>query len=383
MKPPHHPTASGDRRLARLLMQAMRYGGHTVELASSLRTWRAKPEPLDAMIKAADQEIALLTQAFDRDGPPDLWFTYHLYHKAPDLIGPAISEKYSLPYCLCEASAAPKHATGPWQAGYEAAKTALARADTVFFVNPTDRACLEPLLKDTCESIDLKPFLEFSTSENTQGRTRLSVAESLTLETSTAEAQCWIAVVGMMRPGVKSLSYKVLADSLKRISKQDIALLIMGDGEAAAEIRGYFGEDPRAVFLGALTQSRVSEVLSVCDFAAWPSIGEAFGYGLLEAQAAGLPVIAGENAGVANIVASGKTGLLCPMGDATALAEAMQRLIANPDLCKTMGAAAQANIQAQHSLDAASKTLEDGLSHALMRFKASSNQGSNRGSNHA
>jgi len=45
MKPPDHPTPSGDRQMARLLMRALTLCGHQVELAARFRSWLAAPDP--------------------------------------------------------------------------------------------------------------------------------------------------------------------------------------------------------------------------------------------------------------------------------------------------------------------------------------------------
>ncbi len=61
----------------------------------------------------------------------------------------------------------------------------------------------------------------------------------------------------------------------------------------------------------------------------WPGSGEAYGIAYLEAQAAGLPVIAQWTAGVPEVVEDGVTGLLTLEGDVAAYAEAIRRMIEN------------------------------------------------------
>jgi hypothetical protein len=78
---------------------------------------------------------------------PELWFTYHLYHKAPDWLGPVIADALGIPYVVAEASDAPKRALGEWAAGRDAAKRAIRRADAVIGLNPADRDCVLPLLR--------------------------------------------------------------------------------------------------------------------------------------------------------------------------------------------------------------------------------------------
>ena len=113
MKPPGHPVPSGDRRMARLLIEALRRGGHEVALASRLRSWDrgldpARPARIEALgARVADRLVRRWRGAPDR---PDAWFTYHLYHKAPDWLGPPVAAALGIPYVVAEASHAPQRA---------------------------------------------------------------------------------------------------------------------------------------------------------------------------------------------------------------------------------------------------------------------------------
>src|SRR5207253_11404693 len=60
---------------------------------------------------------------------PELWFTYHLYHKAPDWLGPQIADALRIPYVVAEASDAPKQASRGWAAGRRAAERAIRRSE--------------------------------------------------------------------------------------------------------------------------------------------------------------------------------------------------------------------------------------------------------------
>jgi glycosyltransferase involved in cell wall biosynthesis len=78
---------------------------------------------------------------------------------------------------------------------------------------------------------------------------------------------------------------------------------------------------------------------------------------LLEAQASGLPVIAGNAGGVGEIVLPEVTGLLVPPGDAPAFADAVRSLIADRSRRTTFAAAAQQRVKAKHDLCAAARSL--------------------------
>ena len=116
MKAPDHPVPSGDRRIAGLLLQALRLGGHDVEVASRLRSHEGRGDGArQRRIRAAGRHRAAGIAARYRARPPDLWFTYHLYLKAPDWIGPAVSRALAIPYLAADASHAAKRASGPWR----------------------------------------------------------------------------------------------------------------------------------------------------------------------------------------------------------------------------------------------------------------------------
>src|SRR5689334_23157095 len=164
LKPPNHPVPSGDRRMARLLIAALQAAGHDVEIASVLRSRDGAGSPVrQRRIAALGSRLAARYVRQVRAGRrprPDLWFTYHLYHKAPDWIGPDVAEALSIPYVAAEASIAPKRAGGPWDLGHRQAVRALGRADVVIGLNSADRACVLPFLADPGRWAGLPPFID-------------------------------------------------------------------------------------------------------------------------------------------------------------------------------------------------------------------------------
>ncbi len=102
LKPPDHPTPSGDRRIARLLMAALETSGHTPVLASRFPSRDAEGDP-DGRIEARGAALMKQVLAQLRRYPPEAWFTYHLYYKAPDWLGPPIAQALGIPYLVAEA----------------------------------------------------------------------------------------------------------------------------------------------------------------------------------------------------------------------------------------------------------------------------------------
>src|SRR4051794_8497376 len=130
---------------------------------------------------------------------PDLWFTYHLYYKAPDWLGPAISAALGIPYVVAEASSAPKRAGGRWDIGQRAVEQALRRADAVIGLNSADRACVLPLLRDPGGWIPFPPFLD---------------ARRYAAAPHPPSPAPRLIAVAMMRRGDKLASYRLLAAAL-------------------------------------------------------------------------------------------------------------------------------------------------------------------------
>jgi glycosyltransferase involved in cell wall biosynthesis len=337
-------------------MAALGHAGHQVDLACRFRSWDdgGRPGRHQRLADLGGKLAARLIGRLSRD-PPDLWFTYHLYHKAPDWLGPAVSAALGIPYVVAEASYAPKQAGGRFALGHAAAGEAIARADAVISLTTADTECLRPLLSSPDRLTLLRPFVEPSAA-----RDRASDRAGLATALGLAPDVPWLLAVGMMRGGDKQRSFRVLARALERLGSQDWRLLVVGDGPRRACVEETFGAiDPTRVrFLGALPPERLAACYAATDLMVWPAINEAYGMALLEAQAAGLPVVAGRTGGVPDLVRDGSTGLLTPIGDETAFADAVAALLADPERRRAMGREAARVAATEHGFAAASHTLD-------------------------
>lgn len=370
LKSPDAPTPSGDRRMARLLMAALRTAGHEVFLASRLRSRDGRGDSgLQSRLAARGARFADRFVTYCGNGtipPPDLWFTYHLYYKAPDLIGPEVARRLGIPYVVAEASNAPKRAEGPWAASHRTVQQALAAAALIVGFNSRDKPCLLPCLGPDTEYLDLKPFLDGLAYRERPSGTGL--AGELGIDPGDAV----LLAVGMMRSGAKTQSYAVLADALSRLPQdRRWTLLVAGDGRTREAVAGGFAPfGARVRFLGAVDPDRLMQLYLGADILVWPAINEAYGMALLEAQAAGLPVVAGDAGGVPDIVTHGVTGLLSPEGDAAAFAANLDLLLDDPDRVPRMGAAARTQANAEHSLERAAVLLDGALRRVMDRQRA-------------
>jgi glycosyltransferase involved in cell wall biosynthesis len=360
LKPPDHPVPSGDRRVARLLCQALARGGHEVALAARLRSFdRAGDAARQRRIAAIGRKLATrLLMRLEGEPRPEAFITYHLYYKAPDWIGPAVAQMLAIPYVVIEASIADKRARGPWQLGHDAACRALQLARAAISINPADDAGVLPCLAAPDRLYRLAPFLDagpFAAAAEQRAAHRSDVAQRFGLD----PALPWLLTVAMMRNDDKLKSYRVLGEALAQLGTRRWQLLVVGDGPARGAVEKalrYAGA--RVRYAGRREESELPALYAAADLYAWPAISEAYGMATLEAQAAGVAAVAGDEGGVGEIVARGATGLLTPPGDAAAFAAALARLLDDPAERAAMGEAARAKVARAHGIDAAAVALD-------------------------
>ena len=151
-------------------------------------------------------------------------------------------------------------------------------------------------------------------------------------------------------------NHELLVRAFARIKpSQPLYLLLVGDGELRPSIENLVNElnpSGKVRFLGI--RSDIPEILNASDIFVLSSRWEGNPMSVMEAMAAGLPVVATEVGGVPELVLHGATGLLVPNEDEQALSQALHTLIAEPDLRATM--AVQARQVALERFDARQMT---------------------------
>jgi glycosyltransferase involved in cell wall biosynthesis len=150
--------------------------------------------------------------------------------------------------------------------------------------------------------------------------------------------------------------HRVLFDALPEIAQAipDVRIRVVGHEEQStvAELRAYAeqrGVADLVEFEGFCGD--VAGLLADLDLMVLPSLWEGFGLVLLEAMAAGRPVVASAVGPIPEIVVDGATGLLVPPGDPKALAKAIVRVLADPDLAAALGRAGRARVEGEFGLE--------------------------------
>jgi glycosyltransferase involved in cell wall biosynthesis len=150
--------------------------------------------------------------------------------------------------------------------------------------------------------------------------------------------------VGWLTP-VKG--HRVLIEAVARLKPgwPRLHVVIVGSGELRESLTTLAAEHGMADSVRLLGErADVPECLAAMDLFVLPSLNEGMGRALVEAMAAGRPVIATRVGGIPAIVQDRYNGLLVPPGDPVALAFAIEELLRRPDWAKELGAAARESI---------------------------------------
>ena len=160
-------------------------------------------------------------------------------------------------------------------------------------------------------------------------------------------------------------SLPLMLDAIARV--RGVSLLVAGDGDerevVVAEI-ARLGLGERVRLLGSLSRGSVIDLFSAADATVLSSSWENFPHSVVESLAVGTPVISTEVGGVAEVVVDGVNGLLVPVGDAPALAAAIDRYFSDDGLRASLRENAAPSVDAystEHVLGAVVTRLEEAV----------------------
>ncbi len=142
----------------------------------------------------------------------------------------------------------------------------------------------------------------------------------------------------------KEKDLDVLAAAYKKLSAKNksLQLLLVGDGPYLKELKTIV---PGACCTGYLTGLELAKAYASADIFLFPSTTDTFGNVVIEAFASGLPVVVSDQGGPRELIENGKTGYVTKSLDVDDFTAAVQRIIEDPTLRKTMGENARRSVE--------------------------------------
>jgi glycosyltransferase involved in cell wall biosynthesis len=160
-----------------------------------------------------------------------------------------------------------------------------------------------------------------------------------------------VGIVAVLRPqkahGVLVRAIASLAPAHPRLR-----LVVVGDGPEETKVRALVDElgiADRVHFTGL--RSDVPDLLPGFDVSCLSSVHEGAPLVVLESMAAGVPMVATDCGALRDLVADGEEGFIVPVGDESALASRLERLIVDPDVRRAMGERARARAEREYSIE--------------------------------
>ena len=191
----------------------------------------------------------------------------------------------------------------------------------------------------------------------------LDLDRYLNIENNDAEIRGYKSV-GIIGRLVTVKNHRMFLDVVKRLkdtlgSGQRMKFLVVGDGPLRWEIESYakkLGISQDVTFTGWIKDLR--KIYSELDIVVLTSLNEGTPVALIEAQAAGLPCVAINVGGVANVVEEGKSGFLIPGQDIERFSQALIRLLNDSALMKSMGEYGKNKVKDKFSKERLFKDIE-------------------------
>ena len=361
-KPLGHDRPSGDLAIAGSLYRYFSEHGHDIQIISRLRTrWIfQKPWLWPLIIREYKRSCCQVIK-----NKPDIWLTYHTYYKAPDILGPMVSKKTSIPYVIFQGIYSTKRrrhlTTLP---GYILNKTALCSAAHTFTNRQDDLVNLKRLLLSENLSYSAPGIFPDDFTFDPDARTKLRQDWGVGNDPVVLSA-------AMFRPDVKTQGLEWLIQSCGRLFRKGINfhLIIAGDGKERKKLENTALEycQGKVKFVGKIPREKMYRFYSAGDIFAFPGIRESLGMVFLESQSCSLPVIAFDNGGIPEVVKKGDTGFLVPLFDVGEFDKYLYKLIVDRKLCLDMGRKAGEYVRKYHDLNHNYKKVEIMLQKIIRR----------------
>jgi glycosyltransferase involved in cell wall biosynthesis len=350
-------------RLVLLVNTLAPYGAETFVLNHALHTDRGRfdlrvcyfggPETLAPRFRAADVPLVCLggrrspraiarLAGILRDLAPDILQTHVTY---AGVVGRVLGRLAGAPLVVSTEQNMREELTGVWG---PASDLTMGLADANVFISRAVARSFARVLPDLASSE--APIITNGIDTHAVRTTAVGARAEVRAELGLAAGAFAFAQIGRLNE-VKGHRHSLAAFARVRASVPHASLWVVGGGALGPELRALAAREGVADavhFLGERTD--VHRLLGGFDAIVHPSRKEALGVAVLEAMAAGLPVLAAAVDGIPEFVRPGETGWLHEHGNVAALSEQMLEVARRPDTARSISLAGQALVARDHDI---------------------------------
>ncbi len=325
------PHPFGDSRVTQLASAALELAGHRVDRVPA-ETEQGSNRSGDAA--PGDHDLDRIAAAFvsSAHARPDAWISSRIGGRFDAGIGRRVCDALGIPHILLQPRI--DRIRGAERSDDTIfLRQAIADANATFVLSSAYTAIVrEQVPAHADRVIVLPPFVDLdavmpATNNRQTGRALLAIKHQLPTDVP------WLVAAGPMATDHDLDSYRILAQAMVMLTALDWRLIIAGAGSCRAEVEALLGRVPvrrhRILMIG--TPAELMAVLAAGDMFVWPSVDESLSLAAIDAQAAGLAVVAGKSAAMQDVVADSRTGMLTEPGNAASFGNAVGFLLRHPE----------------------------------------------------
>ena len=324
----------GASRLADLVELALGICAHQVSRIPA----RPSDESIGPGFQEAGAEARWLIDHFRtaQRPPPDIWISSRLSDRAVDVIGPAVSAAFGIPYVLLQPETPASETARDSREAREVLETVRA-ADAAIVFSSAHAASYRQAVPDPGDRlIILPPFIDLDQILSTT-RSRIALRRAFEVQLRIRPDIPWLIAAGPMSSARDVDSFRLVARAVSASANLESQLIVAGNGPRRAEVEGLFQSLPRRIdrHLPISTPEALAALLAAGDVFLWPAVDEAFSLTTVEAQAAGLAVVSCRSPGVVDVLAEGQTGLLAKPDNDASFINAAAFALRHPEFRRT------------------------------------------------
>jgi hypothetical protein len=358
---------------AALVESALVACGHDVSRIPA-RSVDERPVSLAGELHPVDSaEVAWLVGYFRsaQRPPPDVWISSLVSRQAADRIGPAACEALGIPYILVQPSI-PAAGAAAATDGAETLRRTIAEADATIVFSSADAESLRQLLpEDGDRLIVLPPFIDLNRVAAV-ARRRATLRAALSLQHRIRLDVPWLIAAGPMSTDAHLDSFRIVARAAVMASNLAWQMIVAGTGPRRTEVDSLFQGSPYRLdrHIAITTPEDLTAIIVCGDLFLWPFAAEEFSSTVLEAQAAGLPVIGPRSSAMLDVVANGQTGMLTKPNNEASFTNAVTFLLRQPDFRRTFAQKAPQWVGTNFDFNVVAPQLNDAIRRVSDAFRS-------------